>query len=129
MEPICGLDVALCVIGGKWKPLVLFHLNGGPRRFGELKRLVAGISEKVLIQHLRELTEDGIVVRRDYHEVPPRVDYAMTEFGHTLAQALIPLCDWGNANRHRVEQTAAANDGAASDTWPQSGATPAHNLA
>jgi DNA-binding HxlR family transcriptional regulator len=69
----------------------------------------------VLIQHLRELTEDGVVVRRDYHEVPPRVDYAMTEFGHTLAQALMPLCDWGNANRRRVEQ-AAAKDEAASDT-------------
>jgi DNA-binding HxlR family transcriptional regulator len=115
MENICGLDVALSVVGGKWKPLVLFYLNDGPRRFGELKRLVAGISEKVLIQHLRELTADGILVRRDYQEVPPRVDYAMTEFGHTLAHALVPLCDWGNANRHRVEQ-ASAEDGAAFNT-------------
>ncbi len=109
MESICGLDVALSVIGGKWKPLVLFHLNGGPRRFGELKRLVAGISEKVLIQHLRELAEDGILVRRDYQELPPRVDYAMTEFGHTLAQALMPLCDWGNANRRHIEQALEKN--------------------
>lgn len=104
METICGLDVALRVVGGKWKPIVLFHLNGGARRFGELKRLVGGVSEKVLIQHLRELADDGIVVRRDYQEVPPRVDYAMTDFGRTLAQALVPLCDWGNANRSRVEQ-------------------------
>lgn len=65
METICGLDVALRVVGGKWKPIVLFHLNGGARRFGELKRLVGGVSEKVLIQHLRELADDGIVVRRD----------------------------------------------------------------
>lgn len=107
MEKICGLDVALSVVGGKWKPLVLFHLQDGPRRFGELKRLVAGISEKVLIQHLRELTADGVLVRRDYQEVPPRVDYAMTEFGHTLAQALMPLCEWGNANRARIEHAAA----------------------
>lgn len=107
MENVCGLDVALSVVGGKWKPLVLFYLRAGPRRFGELKRLVAGISEKVLIQHLRELTADGILVRHDYQEVPPRVDYAMTEFGHTLALALIPLCDWGNLNRRRVETKAA----------------------
>jgi DNA-binding HxlR family transcriptional regulator len=104
MEKICGLDIALRVVGGKWKPLVLFHLHGGPRRFGELKRMVGGVSEKVLIQQLRELTADGILVRRDYHEVPPRVDYFMTEYGHTLAQALMPLCEWGNTNRARVEQ-------------------------
>jgi DNA-binding HxlR family transcriptional regulator len=105
----CGLDVALSVVGGKWKPIVLFHLNGGPRRFGELRRLVAGISEKVLIQQVRELAEDGIIVRCDYHEVPPRVDYQMTEFGRTLAQALMPLCVWGNENRHRIEN------------WPHTG--------
>jgi hypothetical protein len=61
MEPICGLDVALHYIGGKWKPILLFHLQGEPRRFGELKRLAGGISEKVLIQQLRSLVEDGIV--------------------------------------------------------------------
>jgi DNA-binding HxlR family transcriptional regulator len=105
LENVCGLDVALAVVGGKWKPLILFYLNHGTRRFGELKRLVTGISEKVLIQQLRELSDDGIVVRRDYQEVPPRVDYTMTEFGHTLAQALMPLCDWGNANRHRVKKS------------------------
>ena len=105
----CGLDVALSVVGGKWKPIVLFHLNGGPRRFGELKRLVAGISEKVLIQQVRELAEDGIIVRFDYHEVPPKVDYQMTEFGRTLAQALMPLCAWGDENRQRIEN------------WPHTG--------
>jgi DNA-binding HxlR family transcriptional regulator len=99
----CGLEVALSVVGGKWKPIVLFHLNGGPRRFGELRRLVQGISEKVLIQQVRELAEDGVIVRRDYREVPPRVDYEMTEFGRTLAQALMPLCAWGDENRERIE--------------------------
>ena len=99
----CGLDVALAVIGGKWKPLILFHLGSGPRRFGELRRLVQGISEKVLIQHLRELERDGILSRKDHREVPPRVDYAMTAFGRTLATALMPLCAWGDANRERVD--------------------------
>ncbi|MHC8324571.1 helix-turn-helix transcriptional regulator [Pseudomonas sp. B14-6] len=103
MENICGLDVALRVVGGKWKPLILFYLSADSRRFGELKRLVAGISEKVLIQQLRGLTDDGIIVRRDYQEVPPRVVYSITEFGRTLAQALMPLCDWGNENRRHVE--------------------------
>ena len=102
MENRCGLDVALSVVGGKWKPLVLFHLAAGPRRFGELRRLITGISEKMLIQQLRELTEDGMVVRHDYREVPPRVDYAMTAFGCTLAQALEPLCEWGNQNRSEI---------------------------
>lgn len=107
----CGIDVALSVIGGKWKPIVLFHLNGGPRRFGELKRLVVGISEKVLIQQVRELAEDGIVVRCDYREVPPRVDYQMTEFGRTLATALMPLCVWGDENRRRMEEQLHAGAG------------------
>ncbi|MGH8778539.1 winged helix-turn-helix transcriptional regulator [Paraburkholderia sp.] len=100
----CGLEVALSVVGGKWKPLVLYHLNGGPRRFGELRRLVGAISEKVLTQQLRELVDDGIVIRRDYREVPPRVDYEMTGFGRTLAQALMPLCAWGDANRQQIER-------------------------
>jgi DNA-binding HxlR family transcriptional regulator len=115
MEKDCGLAVALSVIGGKWKPIVLFHLNGGPRRYGELKRLVIGISEKVLIQQLRELARDGIIQRRDYQELPPRVDYEMTEFGQSLSAALVPLCDWGMANRARVQELLAlATDSAAS---------------
>jgi DNA-binding HxlR family transcriptional regulator len=100
----CGLEVALTVIGGKWKPLVLFHLNHGARRFGELKRLVTGISEKVLIQQLRELADDGVITRRDYQTVPPKVDYEMTPFGHSLAQALKPLCVWGDENRLRIAE-------------------------
>ncbi|SPB18206.1 transcriptional regulator family protein [Caballeronia novacaledonica] len=100
----CGIEVALTVIGGKWKPLVLFHLNHGPRRFGELKRLVTGISEKVLIQQLRELADDGVILRRDYQTVPPKVDYEMTPFGYSLAQALQPLCAWGDENRLQIAE-------------------------
>lgn len=99
MEPVCGLDVVLRYIGGKWKPILLFHLQFSPRRFGELKRLTEGISEKVLIQQLKGLTEDGIVLRHDFREVPPKVEYAITDFGRSLAYALQPLCEWGNANR------------------------------
>ena len=102
-EPACGLDVAFTVAGGKWKPLILHSLNTAPRRFGELKRLVKGVSEKVLIQQLRDLQADGIVSRTDHQEVPPRVDYAITDFGRSLAAALMPLCAWGEANRGRVD--------------------------
>jgi len=99
----CGLDVAMAVMGGKWKPLILYHLNSGPKRFGDLRRLVAGISEKVLIQQLRELAAVGVLTRHDYQRVPPMVDYTMTPFGMTLAQALMPLCVWGTEHRARVE--------------------------
>jgi DNA-binding HxlR family transcriptional regulator len=90
----CGLDIALAVMGGKWKPMILYHLQHGPRRFGDLKRSVKGISEKVLIQQLRDLQAVGVLIRHDYQEVPPRVDYTVTHFGMTLVQALMPLCHW-----------------------------------
>ena len=95
----CGLEAALKVVGGKWKPLVLWHLSRGPRRFGELRRLVVGISEKMLAQQLREMESDAIVVRKDYQEIPPRVEYALTDLGLSLKEALRPLCDWGNAHQ------------------------------
>ena len=95
-ESPCGLDVALAVVGGKWKPLILYHLNSGPKRFGDLRRLVAGISEKVLIQQLRELAVAGVLTRHDYQRVPPMVDYTMTPFGMTLAQALDAAVRLGN---------------------------------
>src|SRR3954447_12590476 len=91
----CGREAALAVVGGKWKPIVLWRLAQGPRRFGELRRLVTGISEKMLAQQLREMEGDGIVARRDFGEIPPRVEYTLTEFGVSLADALRPLCEWG----------------------------------
>ncbi len=103
-EPPCGLDVALAVIGGKWKLLILYHLKGGPKRFGDLRRLVAGVSEKVLIQQLRELAAAGVITRRDYRRVPPMVDYTMTAFGMTLVPALMPLCAWGTEHRAEVAE-------------------------
>ena len=100
----CGLDVALAVMGGKWKPLILYHLHSGPKRFGDLKRLVSGVSEKVLIQQLRDLAAAGVLTRHDYQRVPPMVDYTMTDFGMTLARALMPLCEWGVVHRARIAE-------------------------
>jgi DNA-binding HxlR family transcriptional regulator len=99
----CGLEAALEVIGGKWKLLILWALRTEARRFGELRRLVPGISEKMLIQHLKEMTADGIVTRKDFKEVPPRVEYALTRFGESLMSALTPLCEWGTLHMKRIE--------------------------
>jgi DNA-binding HxlR family transcriptional regulator len=92
----CGLDAAVDVIGGKWKALILWELHAEPRRFGELRRGLPGISEKMLIQQLRELEADGIVHREVYREVPPKVEYSLTELGLSLNKALLPLGDWGD---------------------------------
>jgi DNA-binding HxlR family transcriptional regulator len=100
----CGLDAALAVIGGKWKPLILFHLAHGTRRYGDLKRAVGGVSDKMLIQQLKELQADGITDRLDYKEIPPKVEYSLTTFGRTLAKALAPLCVWGTEHMREVEK-------------------------
>jgi DNA-binding HxlR family transcriptional regulator len=103
-EPVmCGLEAALLVVGGKWKPLILFHLGHGKRRFGELRRLVSGVSEKMLIQQLRELQADGVIERVDFKEIPPKVEYSVTPLGRSLAQALLPLCEWGSAHSPAIE--------------------------
>ncbi len=98
----CGLEAALEVAGGKWKVLILWRLHPERRRFGELKRLVKGISEKVLIQQLREMEGDGIIHREPFPEIPPRVEYSLTAFGVTLKEALTPLCEWGTRHMERI---------------------------
>lgn len=93
---VCGIDAAMEVIGGKWKVLILWALHEQPcRRFGELRRLLPGVTEKVLASHLREMEADGVVRRVSYDEVPPRVEYSLTEDGARLNEALEPLAAWG----------------------------------
>jgi len=105
----CGLAATLRVISGKWKPLILYFLaQGGPTRYGELRRAVRDVSDKMLIQQLKELEADGLVKRTDYREIPPRVDYALTPLGQSLAQALVPLCTWGTENMAEVTRVYAA---------------------
>ena len=101
-DPGCGLNATLRIIAGKWKPLVLFFLRDGPKRYGELKRLIQGVSDKVLIQTLKDLQADHVLARTDYKEVPPRVDYALTPLGRSLADAIIPLCTWGTENMEEM---------------------------
>lgn len=92
---ICGIDAAMDVIGGKWKVLIIWALDKQACRFGELRRLVPGVTEKVLASQLRELEGDGIVHREVYAEVPPRVEYSLTPLGYSLNEALDPLGAWG----------------------------------
>lgn len=98
----CGLGPALDVVGGKWKALMLWEVNTKTRRFGELKRLLPAISEKMLIQQLRELEVDGIIHRESFHEVPPRVEYSATPLGAELNEVLTPLGDWGEKHKARI---------------------------
>ena len=109
-DPGCGLNSTLRIISGKWKPLVLFFLRSSPKRYGELKRLVQGVSDKVLIQQLKDLEADQVVVRTSYKEVPPRVDYALTPLGRGLADAIIPLCTWGTENMAEMQSIFATRD-------------------
>ncbi len=94
----CGTDAAMDVIGGRWKVLVLWALDERPHRFGELRRALDGVSEKVLAAHLREMEQDGLVHREDFDEVPPRVEYSLTPLGASLNKALEPLGDWGRVH-------------------------------
>ncbi|MBO6605081.1 MAG: helix-turn-helix transcriptional regulator [Roseicyclus sp.] len=94
--PYCPMEVANRVFGGKWKPGILFRLAKRSYRFGELKRDMPWISERVLIRQLKELVEDGIVHREDHRQVPPRVEYSITEHGRTLAPLLKSMADWGD---------------------------------
>ena len=110
----CGLDAALYVIGGKWKPLILYHLAHDKRRYGALRRAVGAVSNKVLIQQLKELESDTVITRQDFQEVPPRVEYALTDFGRSLARTLLPLCQWGEAYMNDVKALAALHNDQAS---------------
>ncbi len=94
----CGLDATLSVLNGKWKMMILWPLSERPHRFGELRRQVQGVTEKVLTTHLRELETDGIVHREVYDEVPPHVEYSLTPLGEQLNNALLPLEVWGREN-------------------------------
>lgn len=88
------------VLGGKWKPRILWKLTrDGTLRYAQIKRDLGGITPKMLTQQLRELERDGLIVRKVYPEVPPRVEYSLSDFGKTLRPVLFALADWGTTNR------------------------------
>ena len=107
----CPLDGVVQAIGGKWKMSILWHLLDGARRYGELRRLLPGITERMLVRQLRELEEHRIVVRTQYPGVPPRVEYALTERGQSLVPVLQQLVAWSVENLGGDDSGAAADAG------------------
>jgi DNA-binding HxlR family transcriptional regulator len=91
----CPVEAAIDVIGGKWKPIILWMLRDGKMRFGEIEDELPEITQKMLTQQLRELEQDGIVARKVYAQVPPKVEYSLTRSGKSLIPVLDVLCEWG----------------------------------
>jgi DNA-binding HxlR family transcriptional regulator len=98
----CPVESTLRVIGGRWKVLALHHLLEEVKRFNELHRLLVGVSPRTLAKQLRELERDGIVRRKVYPEIPPRVEYSVTPLGKSLEPVLLAMGEWGDAYAHRL---------------------------
>ena len=93
--PTCPVTYCLQIIGGKWKPVILYLLSNGVNRFGVMRRAIAGISKQMLTKQLRELEADGVVHRAVFAEVPPRVEYSLTEKGESLLPVVAAMEEWG----------------------------------
>ncbi|MFD2874656.1 winged helix-turn-helix transcriptional regulator [Mucilaginibacter ximonensis] len=94
----CPITAAVGIVGGKWKPVIIWVLMTGPKRFGELHKIISGIALKVLSRQLKELEADGIINRKVFAEVPPRVEYTLTEKGRSLQAIMDLLAEWGREN-------------------------------
>lgn len=108
-ETNCPVKATMDIIGGKWKPIILYYLKEGTQRFGELQRLIPHITKKMLTQQLRELEKNEIIKRKVYHQVPPKVEYSLAEYGKSLKPALELLADWGTA--HQKKQSKKTSEG------------------
>ncbi|ASJ56505.1 ArsR family transcriptional regulator [Brevibacillus formosus] len=100
----CPVETTLDVIGGKWKGIILYQLLNGTRRFNEFRRLNPGITQFMLTLQLRELERDGIIHREIYKEVPPRVEYSLTDFGRTLEPVIMSMKAWGETYKVRLNE-------------------------
>jgi DNA-binding HxlR family transcriptional regulator len=117
----CPAEATLAVIGGRWKVPILFQLFQGVKRFGELRRTVTGITQKVLTQQLRELERHGVVERTVYAQVPPKVEYRLTPLGESLRQVIVAMCEWGLRQSGRsADKLLCANGGRGSPAAPKS---------
>lgn len=107
MKPeLCNVDDALTILVGKWKPIILLTLlKEGTKRFSDLKRSVPGITQKMLTNQLRDLEQEDIITRKVYLQVPPKVEYSMTEYGKTLEPILVAMHEWGTAHSvHKMQK-------------------------
>lgn len=103
--PACPVETTLMLIGDKWKVLILRDLMGGTKRFGELKKSVSGISQKVLTSNLRDMEENGLLSREVFPEVPPRVEYTLTELGKSMSPILDALAKWGTEYKQTAQKS------------------------
>ncbi|NPU15364.1 helix-turn-helix transcriptional regulator [Bradyrhizobium sp. 83012] len=101
-RPGCAVEATLDLIDGKWKGVILYHLQSGSQRFGELRRLMPSVTQRMLTKQLRALEEDGLVVRKVYAEVPPRVEYSLSEVGESLRPVIEVLRTWGERHQERL---------------------------
>lgn len=101
--PVCPVATAVSLVGGKWKLLIIRNLRMRPWRFNELQRDLEDISQKVLTDSLRQMMDDGLVYRHDYQEMPPRVDYSLTELGEKLLPIMDALADFGNYYKYAIK--------------------------
>lgn len=105
----CPVEYTLSVIGGKWKPIILYHLStAGIMRYGEIRKSMPAITHKMLSMQLKELEADGLVLRTEYPQVPPKVEYELTEKGTTLMPVFQAMSEWGQLNRPDAIENASA---------------------
>lgn len=100
--PDCPVEMTLLLIGDRWKVLILRDLMTGTKRFGELKKLIGGITQKVLTSNLRDMEKSGLLTRKVYAEVPPRVEYTLTETGYSLKPILDAMIEWGTEYKRKL---------------------------
>ena len=103
LEMSCGLTYAVELLNGRWKVNILWNISQGVNRYGQLKKNIPAISEKMLTQRLKELETEGLIIRQDYKTIPPHVEYSLSESGHDLFPVLKQLCKWGNNVRESTQ--------------------------
>ncbi|WP_028778046.1 winged helix-turn-helix transcriptional regulator [Shimazuella kribbensis] len=104
----CPIETIIHVLGGKWKPQILWHLIDSTKRFSDLEKLIPNASQKMLTQHLRNLEQEGIIERKIYPTVPPKVEYSLSDYGKTLLPVAEVMCAWGeNHNKQEIREPAS----------------------
>lgn len=104
----CPVETVIHVLGGKWKPIILWHLMESTQRFNDLEKLIPDVSQKMLTQHLRDLEQEGVIERTVYPIVPPKVEYSLSEYGKTLIPVTEVMCAWGKSHNERKREEPAS---------------------
>lgn len=99
----CPIESVIQVVGGKWKPLILWHLLDSTKRFSELEKDIPGVTQKMLAQHLRELENDRLITRTIHPSIPPKVEYSLSDYGNTFIPVLQTMCDWGRVHNQQFQ--------------------------